>query len=225
MSRPRPRPLPRREPAPPGLGRAAPQPRPLCCPFSAAAAPAAGRVARRATPRAAHAAASRPPRRPPPPRARPPDAGGDPVFDLVVLGVGPDGHVASLFPNRPELAVTEGWVLPISASPKPPPERITLTLPVINAAKEVMVIALGEGKAEIVQRALEVRGRGRGGCAYRDMGARGPGRPPWARLKRCSACWRRLEGGGSWLRWQPRAPRGRARWRGAAAAALGGRPG
>lgn len=82
---------------------------------------------------------------------------GYPVFDLVLLGVGPDGHVASLFPNRPELAPTSRWVLPIANSPKPPPERITFTLPVINAAKEVHVVALGESKAEIVQRALEVQ--------------------------------------------------------------------
>lgn len=83
---------------------------------------------------------------------------GLPVFDLIVLGVGPDGHVASLFPNRPELAYTgERWVLPVSSSPKPPAERITLSLPVINAAKEVMVLATGEGKAEVVQRALEVQ--------------------------------------------------------------------
>jgi len=79
------------------------------------------------------------------------------VFDLIALGIGPDGHVASLFPNRPEIAVTDRWVIPVSASPKPPPERITFTLPVINAAKDVLVIALGEGKAEIVQRVLEVQ--------------------------------------------------------------------
>ncbi len=62
---------------------------------------------------------------------------GYPVFDLVLLGIGPDGHVASLFPNRSQTAARKGWVLPVSDSPKPPPERITLTLPVINAAKEV----------------------------------------------------------------------------------------
>lgn len=80
-----------------------------------------------------------------------------PVFDLVLLGVGPDGHVASLFPNAAATAATSGWVLPVANSPKPPPERITLSLPAINAAKEVAVVAVGESKAEIVQRALEVQ--------------------------------------------------------------------
>ncbi|PNH10783.1 putative 6-phosphogluconolactonase 5, chloroplastic [Tetrabaena socialis] len=83
--------------------------------------------------------------------------GGFPVFDLILLGLGPDGHVASLFPNRGETAVTSGWILPVKNSPKPPPERITMTLPVINAAKEVAFVALGAGKAEIVQRTLEVQ--------------------------------------------------------------------
>jgi len=80
-----------------------------------------------------------------------------PVFDLMLLGVGPDGHVASLFPNRPETAATKGWVLPVSNSPKPPPERITFTLPVINASKEVLIVAVGDSKAEIVQRILETQ--------------------------------------------------------------------
>ncbi|KAI8473518.1 MAG: hypothetical protein J3K34DRAFT_410985 [Monoraphidium minutum] len=87
----------------------------------------------------------------------PRDADGEPVFDMIVLGVGPDGHIASLFPNRPEIAATGRWVLPVSASPKPPPERITMTLPVINAAKDILIIAVGESKCEIVQRALEVQ--------------------------------------------------------------------
>ncbi|KAF6266655.1 kinesin family member 6 [Scenedesmus sp. NREL 46B-D3] len=82
--------------------------------------------------------------------------GAMPVFDLILLGIGPDGHVASLFPNTPETAATSGWVLPVTNSPKPPPERITFTMPAINAAKEVAVVAVGESKAEVVQRALEV---------------------------------------------------------------------
>jgi 6-phosphogluconolactonase len=80
-----------------------------------------------------------------------------PVLDLILLGVGPDGHVASLFPNSKETSTTSGWVLPVTHSPKPPSERITLTMPVINAAQNVIVCALGAGKAEIVQRALEVQ--------------------------------------------------------------------
>lgn len=80
-----------------------------------------------------------------------------PILDMVLLGVGPDGHVASLFPNSAATAATHGWVLPVTNSPKPPSERITLTMPVINAARNVVVCALGEGKAEVVQRALEVQ--------------------------------------------------------------------
>eukprot|EP00967_Tisochrysis_lutea_P118638 scaffold192939_cov18-Tisochrysis_lutea.AAC.1 len=53
-------------------------------------------------------------------------------------------------------AVTDRWITPIANSPKPPPERITMTLPVINAAKEVVVVAGGESKAEVVQRVLEI---------------------------------------------------------------------
>lgn len=78
-----------------------------------------------------------------------------PIFDLILLGIGPDGHVASLFPNRSQTAAVEGWVLPIDDSPKPPPSRITLTMPVINHAAEVAIVALGEGKSEIVVRCLE----------------------------------------------------------------------
>lgn len=108
----------------------------------------------------------------------PSDASGNPVFDCVVLGVGPDGHVASLFPNRPELAAAGRWVLPVSASPKPPPERITLSMPAINAAKEVMIVVTGEGKAEIVTRVLEVRARGAGRRAPRP-GLQRQGSRPW----------------------------------------------
>lgn len=82
---------------------------------------------------------------------------GFPRFDMILLGIGPDGHVASLFPNRSQTAAVEGWVVSIEDSPKPPPERITLTMPVINSATNVLIVATGESKAEIVHRVLEVQ--------------------------------------------------------------------
>lgn len=57
---------------------------------------------------------------------------GLPIFDLILLGIGPDGHVASLFPNHKQVSVTKGWILPVDDSPKPPAERISLSLSVIN---------------------------------------------------------------------------------------------
>jgi 6-phosphogluconolactonase len=81
-----------------------------------------------------------------------------PSLDMVLLGMGPDGHVASLFPNRKELAENpESWVLPVRQSPKPPSERITMTMDLIVAAKQVCLVAAGKGKSEIVQRCLEVQ--------------------------------------------------------------------
>lgn len=64
---------------------------------------------------------------------------GWPVFDVILLGIGPDAHVASLFPNWPQTAAKEGWVLPVEGSPKPPPERITFTMPVINRCLATLV--------------------------------------------------------------------------------------
>ncbi|GAB6904138.1 6-phosphogluconolactonase [Kineosporia succinea] len=79
---------------------------------------------------------------------------GPTAFDVLLLGVGPDGHVASLFPGHPGYAVTEGTAIAVRESPKPPPERISLTLGAIRAARQVWLLAGGEGKADAVAGAL-----------------------------------------------------------------------
>lgn len=72
-------------------------------------------------------------------------------LDLVLLGVGPDGHVASLFPGHAMLDEREHWVRAIHDSPKPPAMRLTLTLAALGLAREILVIATGAGKADIVR--------------------------------------------------------------------------
>lgn len=90
--------------------------------------------------------------------ARPEERGGAPAFDVLMLGVGPDGHVASLFPEHPALYETERTVVGVRGAPKPPPVRITLTMPVIHAASEVWLLAAGAEKAAAVAMALSSAG-------------------------------------------------------------------
>lgn len=76
-----------------------------------------------------------------------------PVFDILMLGIGPEGHVASIFPESPAAHAT-GSVVAVRNSPKPPPTRISLTFSAIQAAREVWVLASGAEKAEAVAEAL-----------------------------------------------------------------------
>jgi 6-phosphogluconolactonase len=84
-----------------------------------------------------------------------PDADGLPVLDVAVLGIGPEGHIASLFPDTDALIATGALCLGIEDSPKPPPQRITLSLPVLRAVRRCLLLAVGEGKAQALAAALE----------------------------------------------------------------------
>ncbi|KAI1183927.1 nagb/rpia/CoA transferase-like protein [Nemania serpens] len=78
-----------------------------------------------------------------------------PIFDLLLLGCGPDGHTCSLFPRHALLRENEAWVAPIEDSPKPPARRITLTLPVVTHAARIAFVATGEAKKDILKDIFE----------------------------------------------------------------------
>ncbi len=100
---------------------------------------------------------------PPIPRARTPTTRlgstrrSSPRFDrldVTLLGLGEDGHVASLFPGAPSLEETSRLVVPVYGAPKPPPVRISMTLPAINRSRSVHMLVSGPAKRDALVRAL-----------------------------------------------------------------------
>jgi 6-phosphogluconolactonase len=81
-------------------------------------------------------------------------AHGTGAFDLVMLGVGPDGHIASLFPGSTHLDVDDAVAVAVTDSPKPPPQRVSLTFGALNRTRRVWFLVSGDGKADAVDRAL-----------------------------------------------------------------------
>lgn len=107
--------------------------------------------------------------------ASPEDHGPVPAFDVLMLGVGPDTHVASLFPESPAVRETERMVVGVHGAPKPPPTRVSLTLPAIRSAREVWLLAAGEDKAKAAAIALSGAGEVQAPAA----GAHGRARTLW----------------------------------------------
>ena len=80
---------------------------------------------------------------------------GDTVFDVTLVGIGPDGHVGSIFPDHPSFDATSRMVVGVTDAPKPPTERISLTIPAMNRSDEIWVITTGAAKADAVARAVD----------------------------------------------------------------------
>jgi 6-phosphogluconolactonase len=82
-------------------------------------------------------------------------AAGPPEFDLVLLGIGPDGHTASLFPGQPTLSERERLVVGVpEAGLEPFVPRITMTLPALSASQRIIILAAGESKADAIAEAF-----------------------------------------------------------------------
>jgi 6-phosphogluconolactonase len=81
-----------------------------------------------------------------------------PALDLLILGVGDDGHVCSLFPNHPGLTVQNSRVLAITDSPKPPPRRLTLSLSYVVSSHSIWIVAVGPRKHGLLQQAVLAHG-------------------------------------------------------------------
>lgn len=114
---------------------------------------------------------------------RPEDHGPAPTFDVCLLGIGEDGHVASVFPRSPAVYEVERAVVAVRGAPKPPPNRITLTSPAISCAAEVWLIASGSEKASAVAMAL----RGAGEVQVPAAGVSGRRRTLWMLDRAASA--------------------------------------
>jgi 6-phosphogluconolactonase len=108
-------------------------------------------------------------------KARPEDHGPVPTFDVLMLGMGEEGHTASVFPHSPAVYETERTVVAVHGSPKPPPTRVSLTLPAIRRAAEVWIMTTGEAKAAAVSMALGEAGE----IAIPAAGAQGRRRTRW----------------------------------------------
>jgi 6-phosphogluconolactonase len=107
--------------------------------------------------------------------ARPEDHGPVPALDVLLLGMGGEGHTASVFPHSPAAYEIERPVVAVHGCPKPPPTRVSLTLPAIRRATEVWIVTTGQAKAAAVAMALS----GAGEVAIPVAGARGRLRTRW----------------------------------------------
>jgi 6-phosphogluconolactonase len=103
------------------------------------------------------------------------DDSGVPAFDVCLLGVGEEGHTASVFPDSPAVRETELTVVAVRDCPKPPPTRVSLTLPTIRRSAEVWLMTTGGAKADAVARAVG----GAGEIEIPAAGARGTRRTLW----------------------------------------------